>query len=156
VIITIKGTPQVWPKKLITAWGKGGVPLDRPQLYMRDKDGKFKAYRESFAIQVRQQFKGAIIPPEIPLAMGAIFYIPQPPSVKREFMTVAPDEDNYRYCVANLLKGLVYFDDRSIVEDLGGGKVYTKEKEGWTIITIQKVKGTTEELISDIRKHWGE
>jgi len=139
IIVKVVGEPAPWPKKGVRIVTKRDfdpqtgslITSHHPQVFKR------KAKRHSdrwpnWERAVRAQAVEALLThdhpvpfsKDVPIALGASFFIPRPKSVKRKFPTVIPDYDNYLYAISNLLEGILYEDDAQVVMRLPGGLFY--------------------------------
>jgi len=94
------------------------VPKGRPRATVRNGHAILytpKETREAEAIirqlvTVSEKFEA-----DIPLSLKAVFYVPKP-NVKREYPTVKPDLDNYVKLLIDSLQGILFPDDKQIVD----------------------------------------
>ena len=132
VEIWVPGTPEPWPKKEVrTVWSKNKKPI--PVLYERDYRtrtnpitkkvekydrgyiSRFKAKMKTVA-QIEANQTGFYVKDPGAVGIYTIVEKPKPPSNKRSYPTVRPDGDNYFYLVHNVLEGVLYDDDKQIVD----------------------------------------
>lgn len=160
--IVVVHIPEPFPKKTIVANDSWGNRLPYPKLVTRErksKRGKYKAWEKAVIYQaelsMRQQ-KWTMFEKGTPLAVGMVFWIPRPKSVKiheRPFPVVVPDLDNYKYAVTNILKGVAYNDDDQIVLELPSAKFYADKDHGADLV-IAEIKADTEAVEANITEFY--
>lgn len=64
-----------------------------------------------------------------PVAVGLVFYLPRPRSVKRELPEVKPDVDKLTRAALDALTGIAWIDDAQVVE-LQATKLYAHDAPG--------------------------
>ena len=156
MIIKITSIARPWPKKELGTHKYS----KRKLIYQRDPKGYWKAFSESFRLQVKlwMNTNGVeMIARGVPLALGTLIFIPRPKTVsikKRPFPVVSGkdsgDFDNYKYGIMNLLKGLLFHDDNQVVFDLEGGLFYADKLEPSVYIRIREMTSPPEWYYSDM------
>lgn len=85
--------------------GRAVVTSSNPQL---------KDWRNLIASAARDEMKG--LPPlDEPVEVEAVFYLPRPKSVKREYPSVKPDCDKLLRALLDGLTNVIYRDDAQVV-----------------------------------------
>lgn len=97
-------------------------------------------------------------PPETPLVIGTVFFLPRPETKNgnRPMPVTVSDLDNFRYPVWNgLKKGLCFHDDAQLAWEREGGKVWASPgNPPGAIIWIRQVDGDMADRIAATVRHY--
>ena len=83
---------------------------------------KTREFEKTIKTMAREQYKGEILTE--PLSCRETFYLTRGKTVKRKYPSVGADLDNYLKSLLDALNGVVYEDDRQIIE-IAAAKKYS-------------------------------
>lgn len=100
-----KGRPRFWNGRAVTP----------------ERTRKFESALRALA---RKEYRGKVL--SGPLSCRVVFYLKRGKTVKRKYPTVGADIDNYIKSCLDALNGIVYEDDKQIIE-IAASKRYGNE-----------------------------
>lgn len=85
-------------------------------ILIHDDDAALKNWRKAIGEEARYRMGVRRPYPEDAIEVNAIFTVPRPRTVTREYPTVPPDSDKLMRAVGDALTGIVYRDDAQSVD----------------------------------------
>ena len=119
--------------------------VKRGKFYSLAKTKKYAAWREDVAGQVlsaKNKYRLQYFEKGTPLGIAFTFRMTRPKSVTRKYPTVPPDLNNIIKPIEDAMKGILFHDDRDIVEYGRTKKIYCEPGEPPGVsVTLWRVEG---------------